>query len=162
MSDAVRTKPHHFVDIITEYGAGREQWQPSAYGHAVHTVAHRVVRDHSVTLEMTSGADDICAPCVHNVDGLCDDTIDTSFRPEAPSSKREWNLIIDNRWYGRLGLKDGDRLRAEEFVRRLRDALDDGITDIYREIPPEMTAERLGNLESGVAKYLGGSASREA
>ena len=95
MSDVIRTKPHHFVDIITEYGAGREQWQPSAYGHAVHTVAHRVVRDHSVTLEMTSGADDICAPCVHNVDGLCDDTIDTSFRPEAPSSKREWNLIIE-------------------------------------------------------------------
>ena len=161
MSDAIGIKPHHFVDIIAEYGAGRETWEPSAYGHAVHTVAERLLRERDVTVEMQSGADDICAPCIHNLDGLCDDTIETSFRPEAPSSKREWNLIIDGRWYARLDLKDGDRLTAKGFVRRLRDAIGEGINDIYRELPPEMTAERLGKLNSGAAKYLGEPAPRE-
>ncbi len=161
MSDVIRIKPHHFVDIITEYGAGREEWEPSAYGHAVHSVAARLVEDRDAMLEMESGADDICAPCIHNKDGLCDDTIDTSFRPEAPSSKREWNLAIDGRWYERLGLKDGDRLTAREFVRRVRDALGGGIADVYREIPPEMTAERRKNLQSGAERYLKGRAPRD-
>lgn len=155
MSDAIRIKPHHLIDIITDYGAGREEWKPSTYGHAVHTVAARLVKDRDLTVEMQSGADDICAPCVHNVDGLCDDAIDTSFRPDAPSSKREWNLIIDRRWYGRLGLGDGDRLTAKGFVRLVRDAIGGGIADVYRELPPAMVAERLEKLKAGAMKYLG-------
>ena len=154
MTGIIRIKPHHFVDIITEFGAGTEEWEPHPYGHAVHSVARDVLANRDVTLEMDSGADDICAPCIHNKDGLCDDTIDTSFRPDAPSSKREWNLIIDKRWYERLGLGDGDRLTASDFVRRLQDALKNGIEDVYREIPPEMTSRRLENLQTGTARFL--------
>ena len=154
MPDAIRTKPHHFVDIICDYGAGKEEWEPAAYGHAVHVVAARAVAERDVTLVMESGADDICAPCVHNIDGLCDDTIDTSFRPSAPRSKREWNLIIDGRWYERLGLRDGDRLTASEFVRLLREVTAEDVDLIYRELPPEMRAKRLERIRSGAEKYL--------
>lgn len=153
MSDAISVKPHHLVDIITAYGAGQKEWEPHPYGHAVHLVARRVVVEPEAMLEMNSGADDICKPCIHNVNGLCDDVIDTSFRPEAPSSKREWNLRIDERWYGRLGLKDGDRLTVRGFVERLKDCMGDGIADIYREIPAGMTAERLANLKKGIAGF---------
>ncbi len=154
MSDAIRTKPHHFIDIICDYGQGREEWEPSAYGHAVHVVAARVISERNVTLEMTSGADDICAPCVHNINGLCDDTIETSFRPDAPPSKREWNLIIDGRWYERLELKDGECLTATRFVRLLPEVTAEEIDLIYRELPPEMRAERLKQMRSGAEKYL--------
>ena len=128
-------------------------FKPSPYGHAVHTVSERVWQDRDVLLKMELGADDICEPCKHNINGLCDDTIDTSFRPEAPSSKREWNLIIDRRWCERLKLQQGDRLTAREFCQRLRDNTDD-ITDIYREIPAERTAERALKLEKGINRFL--------
>jgi hypothetical protein len=153
MKSLIRIKPHHFVDIITSFSADDLTFEPSPYGHAVHTVSERILKDRDILLEMELGADDICAPCIHNINGLCDDIIDTSFRPDAPSSKREWNLIIDKRWCERLNLQQGNRLTAREFCERLRDNTD-GITDIYREIPVERTAERASKLEAGIKKFL--------
>ena len=157
MDDAIRIKPHHFIDIIAAVGRGQTVFQPHPYGHAVHTVAHRVLADRDVLLEIDPGADAVCAPCRHNVDGLCDDTIDTSFRPLAPSSKRAYNLLIDQRWCERLGLSAGDRLSARMFCRRLRDHLDacgDDITDVYRETPPERTAQRVADVRAGIDALL--------
>jgi len=155
MAGAMRIKPHHFVDIITSFGKGQRRFGPHPYGHAVHSVAASVAGDPGVMLQMEFGADDICAPCVHNIDGVCDDTIDTSFRPEAPSLKREWNLWLDRRWAAALGLSEGDRLTARRLCERLRDGPED-ITDIYREIPADMTADRAANLRKGIAAFLAG------
>ena len=153
MSDPIRIKPHHFIDIVRSFGQGQTEFQPHAYGHAVHTVAERLWRERDVMLEMELGADDICAPCIHNVDGLCDDTIDTSFRPDAPTSKREYNLLIDQRWCERLGLKQGDRLSARAFVERLRDGMGD-IVPIYRENPPDRVAARAQAIRAGIEAFL--------
>ena len=154
MSEVVRIKPHHFVDILTQYGGGTRTWLPSDYGHALHVVAERLLKEQGVILEMCSGADDICTPCIHNINGSCDDRIDTSFRPQSPSSKREWNLLIDNRWYRVLGLREHQRLTAREFVLLVGDSID-AIGDIYREIPPEKNADRATRLGAGVRKYTG-------
>jgi len=150
----ISIKPHHFVDIITSFGAGQSDPKPHPYGHAVHTVTRAVLADRDVLLRMEMGADDICAPCKHNIAGLCDDTIDTSYRPLAPKSKREWNLLIDQRWRQRLGLRQGDTLTAREMCQRIHDRAGD-ITDIYREMPPDRTAERQGKLRTGLARFLG-------
>lgn len=154
MSTPIRIKPHHFIDILRDFGRGTTAFEPHPYGHAVHVVAARVLRDRDAMLEMELGADDICEPCVHNVGGLCDDTIDTSFRPDAPSSKREYNLLIDRRWCERLGLAQGDRLTARDFCRRLRDRMGD-LTAIYRENPPDRVAARDRALRLGVVLFLG-------
>lgn len=153
MPQVIRIKPHHFVDIITSFGAGQRTFEPHAYGHGVHSVSERVLRDRDAMLEMETGAADICVPCIHNIDGLCHDTIDTSYRPDAPTSKREWNLIIDGRWCDRLGVRQGDRLSARQFVERLRDLAGD-IADIYREEPGHRTADRWRNLQEGVSFFL--------
>jgi len=153
MSDVVRIKPHHFVDIIAAFGAGQETFKPHPYGHAVHTVAAKVLADRDVLLEMELGADDICKPCKHNIGGRCDDTIDTSFRPKAPRSKRQYNMLIDVRWCRRLKLKQGDRLTARQFCERLRDLMGD-ITRIYAENPPDRTAAKADNLKRGIEKFL--------
>jgi len=154
MNDMIRIKPHHFIDIITAIGGGQTTFEPHPYGHAVHTVAARLLRQPDVVLEMELGADDICKPCKYNVDGLCQDSIDTSFRPDAPSSKREWNLLIDERWCERLGVAQGDRLPARQFCEQIRCRAGD-ISDIYREIPAERTADRAENLQAGVERFLG-------
>lgn len=153
MGKTIRIKPHHFVDIVSDVGAGQTDWRPHPYGHAVHSIAAAILADLDVTLRMDFGADDICAPCVHNVGGLCDDTIDTSYRPAAPKSKRESNLIIDRRWSERLSLQEGEELTANEFCRRLR-GLKGDIADIYREEPAERTAKREARMRKGAAILL--------
>ena len=153
MKEVIYIKPHHFVDIICSFGAGNMTFEPHPYGHAVHIVAAQILANRGVLLEIESGADDICRPCRHNINGLCNDTIDTSFRPEAPSLKREYNLLIDQRWCERLKIKQGDRLTARELCERLRDCAGD-IVDIYREIPTHLTAERASRLKQGIGKFL--------
>lgn len=149
----ISIKPHHFVDIVTAFGAGCTEWRPHPYGHGVHTVALAVLADRDALLRIEFGADDICRPCRHNVNGLCDDTIDTSYRPQAPKSKREWNLIVDRRWSERLGLEEGDELSAREFCALLKERAGD-LADIYREIPLDMTLERQAKLRKGVGLFL--------
>ena len=58
MKDIIRIKPHHFVDIITSFGAG-EISVPHPYGHAVHIVAARILHNQDILLEIEFGADDI-------------------------------------------------------------------------------------------------------
>ncbi len=153
MNSTIAIKPHHFVDIITALGQGQTTFEPHPYGHAVHLVAAAILTDPEVVLRMELGADDICEPCTHNVDGLCDDTIDVSFRPEAPESKGEFNLLIDRRWCERLKLEQDDTLTARELCQRIRDDAGD-ITDVYREEPVERTADRTSDLRAGVSRFL--------
>ncbi|OGV60769.1 MAG: hypothetical protein A2283_14700 [Lentisphaerae bacterium RIFOXYA12_FULL_48_11] len=150
----ISIKPHHFVDILTAFGDGCTDPKPHPYGHAVHSVTKEILANHYVSLRMEFGADDICLPCCHNVNGLCDDTIDVSFRPKAPKSKREYNLLMDQRWAERLGIQQDDILTAHEFCLRVRDRAGD-ISDIYRETPVDRTAERQKKLQLGVTKFLG-------
>ena len=154
MPGALRIKPHHFVDILCALGRGQTTFEPHAYGHDVHGVAARLLEDRDTLLEIELGADAICRPCKHNVSGLCDDTIDTFCRPDAPSSKREYNLRIDERWCERIGLTQGQRLTAREFCRLLRERAGD-ISDVYRENPPDRTEKRAEDLRRGIRCFLG-------
>jgi hypothetical protein len=149
----IAIKPHHFVDIVTALGAGCAEFTPHPYGHALHGVARQILENRDVDLRIEMDADDICLPCRHNVDGRCDDTIDVSFRPQAPKSKRQYNLLIDRRWSRRLGVRQGDQLTARDLCQRIRDRAGD-ISDIYRETPSQRTAERQAKLQEGVAKFL--------
>ena len=151
-SEVTRLKPHHFVDIITSFGRG-VPFTPHPYGHALHSVAERIVADRDALIEVELGADDICGPCVHNVGGACDDTIDTSFRPAAPASKEAWNRRLDRRWSERLGLRPGDRLTARTFCAKLRDQLG-RMGEVYREMPADHTASRSQNLATGIRRFL--------
>jgi len=153
MASEIRIKPHHFIDILTAFGRGQTEFEPHPYGHAVHLVARQLLEHPDTTLIIELGADDVCKPCRHNKGGLCDDAIDTSFRPQAPTSKREWNLIIDRRWCARLNLSQGDRITARDFCARALRCVDD-LTDIYREEPPERSIERAADLKAGIEKFL--------
>lgn len=151
--EQILIKPHHFIDIITSFGAGKRIFHPHEYGHAMHVLSAQILDNPDISLTLELGIDDICKPCSHNVCGVCNDTIDVSYRPAAPSLKNEWNLLIDKRWCTRLGVTQGDRFTAYTLCKRISDKMGD-ITDIYREIPSSMTAERNKNLLCGLNFYL--------
>ncbi len=153
MIDVILIKPHHLVDIMRALGGDRVALAPHPYGHNLHGIAEKLLVDRDAVLQMELGADAICQPCVHNVDGACSDVIDTSFRPQAPRSKQEWNLMIDRRWCQALGVADGDRITAKQLGERLRQQID-RMTDIYREVPPERVATRAEQLHRGLDRYL--------
>ena len=149
MSTILRIKPHHFLDIIRDFGAGRSH-EPHPYGHDVHKVA-RILREHPDTvLELTEEPDTICAPCGFLVGGNC---IDTTTSPGHLIPKDRWNRLIDKRIFERLGLKEGDRLTALEFCRLARERLGD-LYSLYAEADREKTAQRRSLLEAGFEKYL--------
>jgi len=152
MQTVLRIKPHHFVDILTSLGQGRP-FEPHPLGHAVHLVAGCLLAERDTMLQMEFGADEICGPCRHNKDGWCVDTIDTSWRPAAPSCKREWNLLLDERWSRRLSLSAGERLTAREFCRRLAGKAAN-LAEIYPEFPPDRIAARERDLAAGIARFL--------
>lgn len=149
----ITIKPHHFVDIMTALGDRGVDFSPHPYGHALHRVAQAILTDRDVMLCMEFGADDICLPCCHNIDGRCDDTIDVSFRPRAPASKEQYNRLLDERWSRRLGLRPGDQLSARELCTRIQKCAGD-LTDVYCELPLDRTAERQVKLHNGVEKFL--------
>ena len=154
MCESILIKPHHFVDILRTLGDGHSQWKPHPYGHNLHGVAAEIVANHDLVLQVELGADDVCAPCIHNVGGRCDDVIDTSFRPQAPRSKQQWNLTIDRRWSRTLGLASGDRISARQLCERIHEHLAQ-TRDVYRELPPECVAARSEQLRRGITRYLG-------
>ena len=153
MERQIRIKPHHFVDIVSDYGFGRDVLTPHPYGHALHLVTQQVIEHPEARLVIELGADDICRPCQHNVDGACDDTINTADRPAAPQSKREYNLLIDRRWCDVTGLRQGSRLTVAQFCELLcRTPLE--IAEIYREESADYLAEKYTGLRTGIRRML--------
>lgn len=140
----MRARPHHLIDIITQHGAGRP-FEPSEYGHAVHTVAAEVIGNLDLRIEFGIGADDICAPCKHLVDGRCDDVI-TYLDP--PVMKHDYNDALDQRLLEFLGMEEGQVMSFREYLAVLRRNLE-GLAEVCA-APREDPAERRRKLERGL------------
>lgn len=142
----MRARPHHLIDIITQYGAG-QPFQPSAYGHAVHTVAAEVIANPDVEIEFGIGADDICAPCIHLVNGRCDDVVGY-FDP--PASKHDYNDALDQRLLAFLGMAEGEVMSFRQYLTVLRAHMD-GLPELCA-WPGQDPEARLRDLEAGLNK----------
>lgn len=142
----MRLRPHHLLDIITQYGASAP-FAPHPYGHAVHTVAEAVLADPDVAIEFVVGADDICAPCKNLIEGHCEDVLS---QLDPPISKQEYNDDLDRRVLAYLGMTEGSVLTFREFLQVVREHLA-GIEWVCTH-PKEDPAERLARLTRGLEK----------
>lgn len=149
----IKIKPHHFIDIITSFSTDRIILGPHDYGHNVHSVSKTILENRDTLLEIDLGADDICKPCIHNMDGICDDVLDNSNRPKVPQLKREWNLILDKRWCKKLKIDQGEIISALDFCKLLITG-SNNLLEIYHENNRENTLEREIKLKKGLKKYL--------
>ena len=153
MNNKIKIKPHHFIDIITSFSADNVILEPHDYQHNVHSISKTILENRNALLEIDLGADDICKPCIHNIDGVCDDILDISNRPEVPRLKREWNLILDKRWCKRLKIDQGKIISVLEFCELLKEG-SNNLLEIYKENNRENTIQREINLKKGLKKYL--------
>jgi len=156
MDKSIRIKPHHFIDIITSFSKDKLLLKSHEYRHHVHSITKEVIENRDLILKIELNADDICEPCIHNMKGICDDTLDISNRPKVPSLKREWNLILDKRWCKRLKLEQGDIISVSDFCELLKEG-SNNLLEIYKENDKENTIKREINLKIGLQKYLASS-----
>jgi len=153
MNNIIKIKPHHFIDIITSFSADRVILKPHYYYHNVHSISKTILENRNTLLEIDLGTDDICKPCIHNINGICDDMLDISNRPKVPQLKREWNLILDTRWCKRLKIDQGTIISVLEFCELLVEG-SNNLLEIYKENKREHNIEREINLKKGLKKYL--------
>ncbi|MGD9495223.1 MAG: DUF1284 domain-containing protein [Armatimonadota bacterium] len=142
----MRARPHHLIDIICQHGAG-QPFKPAPYGHAVHLVAAEVIANPDVAIEFVVDADDICAPCVHLVDGRCDDVLS---RLDPPMLKQDYNDDLDRRLLALLGMAEGQVMTFRDYLALLRAHLE-ALPAVCAH-PGEDPAQRLSWLTRGLEK----------
>jgi len=110
----MKLRPHHLLDIVTTYGWGGD-FKPHPYGHAVHTVAEKVLADPDLEVEFIIGSDEICVPCRHlREDGRCGDVLDQC---DPPVSKQDYNDDLDRRLCAHLGFPPHTVMTVREFLK---------------------------------------------
>ncbi len=142
----MKLRPHHLLDIITAYGDDVE-FKPHPYEHAVHTCAEIVLNDPDTEVEFIVGADFICEPCIHLVDGRCDDVVG---QVEPAPSKQEYNDDLDRRVFAHLDLAEGTVMTVREFVAVVEKHLE-GLPELCHH-PKEDVAHRASRLSAGLGK----------
>ena len=146
---ALELRPHHLLDIISDYGHGIH-YQPHEYGHALHTVAAQILGQLDQEVTFVVAADAICQPCRHlQADGQCDDVLRQLAEPVL---KQTYNDDLDRRLWPHLGLDTGNRMTVRQFLLRVRQRVP-GIETICTH-PGEEQADRLAGLQQGL-KRLG-------
>jgi hypothetical protein len=150
--EVLRIRPHHFLDIIRDLGAGiiHEPYLP--YGHNVHLVALWLRENHDMILETIIGVDETCLPCKKLVEGRC---TDTTVKQGRTISKQDYNDLTDRRYMERLGIEQGYRTTAREFCKLTLERLGD-IYSLYPEVEKEKTTLRKKHLMRGLKAYIEG------
>jgi hypothetical protein len=142
----MRLRPHHLVDIIVQHGEG-EPFRPHPYGHALHSAAAAVIGDHETRIQLVVGADDICAPCAHLVNGRCDDVLG---QLDPSPSKQAYNDGVDRRLLAHLGIAEGAAMTFREYLHAVRGRLTGMETVVTH--PGEDPALKLSRLSEGLRK----------
>jgi len=148
LGDVIDMRPHHFIDILRGLGAC-EAFEPSPYGHAVHSVAQALVEDPETVLRLVNRCDAICAPCIHNADGTCDD-----YLQDRNMSKHDFNTALDARLFEVLGLTEETELPGRAFCRILRASLGDP-SKIWTHVSREEAENRSQMMLKGIDTFLG-------
>jgi hypothetical protein len=143
----MRLRPHHLLDIVSDYGHGVE-FKPHPYGHAVHTVAAQVLANLGSRVKFVVAADEICSPCRHlRSDGQCEDVL---HQLREPLSKQAYNDELDRRLFSTFGMRPGEEMTVRVFLERVNEHTP-GIEKICTH-PGEKEKRRLEGLEQGLTR----------
>ncbi|MBN2029335.1 DUF1284 domain-containing protein [bacterium] len=146
-SNIILLRPHHILDIITHYGQN-VQFKPHPYGHAVHTIAKKMIDNIDLKIQLIIGADDICRPCEHLLpSGYCDDVL---HQLDPPTPKQDYNNNLDSQLLSYLDILPDSILTLREYLKVINSKIP-GIEAICTH-PGENVESRLGGLIEGLKK----------
>ncbi|MBM4047432.1 MAG: DUF1284 domain-containing protein [Planctomycetes bacterium] len=149
MTASIDMRPHHFIDILRQLGEGRPFKPHPTYNHAVHSVAEMLIKKPDTVLKFVNRCDAICAPCIHNKNGVCDDWLS-----DRNMTKHDFNTALDARLIPRLGLSEGQEMTAADFCTLLRQRFGLPPT-IWTHIPAQDAQGRFEMMLKGIEKFLG-------
>lgn len=141
-------RPHHILDIVTDFGKGSTTYQPHHYGHSLHIVAPKLLSGTDQKIKLVLAADDVCTGCKHLLpDGRCQDVL-AQLKPSP--SKQSYNDVLDSRIFDLLALEPGTILTFREYLVKVNEKTP-GIESICTH-PKEKMDERLNGLINGLKK----------
>lgn len=141
-------RPHHILDIVSDYGKGPVNYQPHPYGHSLHLVAPKLIAGPGLKIKLVVAADDVCTGCRHLLpDGKCSDVL-SQLKPSPP--KQSYNDVLDSRILDLLALETGTILTFKEYLVKVNEKTP-GIEYICTH-PKEKMDERLSGLINGLKK----------
>ena len=138
-SPSLRLRPHHILDIVRNIGNGRKP-EPHPYGHRVHEVTRDILEDVDRDCILVVGNDDVCGPCIHLHDGVCDDILP---QLEGRVSKQGYNDGLDRRILDYLGIAPGAMMPISAYLGIVKANLE-GIVDICTHPKEDREARRSG------------------
>lgn len=131
--------------MVRNIGNGRKL-EPHPYGHRVHEVTREILENVDRPCLLVVGNDDVCGPCIHLHDGLCDDILP---QLEGRVSKQGYNDDLDRRILGYLGIAPDAMMPVSTYLGIVKANLD-GIVDICTH-PGEDRETRRSGLVMGFA-----------
>jgi len=141
-------RPHHILDIVTDYGKGTTTYQPHPYGHSLHIVAPKLLAGTGQKIKLILAADDVCKGCNHLLpDGKCNDVL-SQLKPSP--AKQSYNDVLDSRIFDLLAIEPGTILTFREYLVKVNEHTP-GIEYICTH-PKEKMDERLSGLINGLIK----------
>jgi len=146
-TEPMKLRPHHILDIVTDYGEGA-RFEPHPYGHSLHIVAKAITSDTGIKIQLVVGADAVCQGCKHlQPDGSCDDVLG---QLDGKPSKQSYNDDLDRRLLAYLDLKPGAVMTVRQYLQKVNEKVP-GIEKVCTH-PKEDGRKRLANLTRGLIK----------
>jgi hypothetical protein len=112
------------------------------------TVAKKLMKKPDTTLRFVNRCDAICAPCLHNKNGVCDD-----YLQDRKMTKHDFNTALDARLFKRLGLSEGMEMSAREYCAVLRQKFGSP-SDIWIHVSAEEAQSRYQMMLKGIEEFL--------
>lgn len=143
----LKLRPHHLLDIITDFGNERT-FGPHPYGHNYHKVATEILAKPEQVIQLVLTADAVCDPCIHRQsDGTC---VDILSQVTPAISKQNYNDDVDQRLFTFLKLKPGMSMNLKKLLKMVADNIQ-AVAEICTH-PGEAEKARLKGLKSGLEK----------
>ena len=144
---SLRLRPHHLLDIVTEYKPDEDpNYAPAPGENGVRTITRLIGKTLDVEATFVIGPDSICDPCSHlGKNGRCDRILQHHKPPQAMD---DYNDPLDARLLDYLGLKPGVTVSVRSFLEMVN-ARVPGIETVCTHVGQEPSA-RLAGLKAGL------------
>ena len=110
MSQIIKIRPHHLLDIIRDFGNEVER-ETHPWGASLASVTHNILSNINQEVEFVLNVDSICKTCSKLNGHICEAKINNELL------MRDYNDRLDQALFSALNISPGNKLPVIEFLR---------------------------------------------